>query len=116
MEDALPEDEGTLPRNSEPSPTEREMSSLDRQAAEQEIDRALLAQWDPLGIASAPGDHAEYRVHAHEVYNLLARGGSDVQVARLLHHAEESEFGHPELAARDLTELVAVLRRIERRM
>lgn len=92
------------------------MATLDRQAAEREIDRALLAQWDPLGIASTPGEHAEYRAHAHEVYNLLARGGSDVQVARLLHHAEESEFGHPELVERDLTALVAVLRRIERQM
>ena len=92
------------------------MATLDRQAAEQEIDRALLAHWDPLGIAGTPGEHAEYRAHAHEVYNLLARGGSDVQVARLLHRAEESEFGHPELAERDLTALVAVLRRIERQM
>ena len=92
------------------------MGSLDRQAAEQEIDRVLLAQWDPLGIGATPGEHPEYRGHAHEVYNLLARGGSDVQVARLLHRAEEGEFAHPELAARDLTELVSVLRRIERRM
>lgn len=92
------------------------MATLDRDAAEQEIDRALLAQWDPLGIAGTPGEHAEYRAQAHEVYNLLARGGSDVQVARLLHRAEESEFGHPELAERDLTALVAVLRRIERQM
>lgn len=92
------------------------MSSLDRAAAEASIERALLEQWDPLGVASLPGDHLDYRSFAHEVYNLLARGASDAQVARYLHRAEDGELGHPELADVDLTPLVARLRTIERQM
>jgi hypothetical protein len=92
------------------------MSSLDRPAAEERIERALLEQWDPLGVASAPGEHPEYHLYAHEVYNLLARGASDVQIARFLHRAEDGEFGHPELASRDLSSLVTQLRTIEREM
>ena len=92
------------------------MPTLDRAAAEQGIERALLERWDPLGVAQAPGEHGEYRAYAHEVYNLLARGASDVQVARFLHHAEQDELGHPELVERDLGALLSELRAIERRM
>jgi hypothetical protein len=92
------------------------MPGLDRPAAEQGIERVLLEQWDPLGVASAPGEHHDYRAYAHELYNLLARGASDVQVARYLHRAEGEELGHPELASRDLTALVTRLRTIERQM
>jgi hypothetical protein len=92
------------------------MSNLDRPVAEQRIERALLDQWDPLGIASAPGEHPEYQPYAHEVYNLLARGASDVQIARYLHRAEGDELGHPELASRDLAPLVTRLRTIESEM
>ena len=92
------------------------MSSLDRPAAEERIEHALLEQWDPLGVASAPGEHPEYHSYAHEVYNLLARGASDLQIARYLHRAEDGELGHPELASRDLSPLVTRLRTIERQM
>ena len=92
------------------------MPNLDRASAEQGIERALLERWDPLGVAQAPGEHAEYRAYAHEVYNLLARGASDVQVARFLHRAEQGELGHPELVERDLGGLLGELRAIERRM
>lgn len=92
------------------------MSNLDRPAVEERIERALLEQWDPLGLASAPGAHPEYQPYAHEVYNLLARGASDVQIARFLHRAEDSELGHPELASRDLASLITRLRTIERQM
>ena len=99
------------------APTEGEdMSSLDRPAAEERIERALLEQWDPLGVANEPGAHPEYQPYAHEVYNLLARGASDVQIARYLHRAEDGELGHPELASRDLSPLVTRLRTIERQM
>ena len=92
------------------------MPNLDRPAAEASIELALLEQWDPLGVASAPGEHQEYHAFAHEIYNLLARGASDVQVTRFLHRAEDGELGHPELANRDLTPLVTRLRTIERQM
>ena len=92
------------------------MPSLDRPAAEARIERALLEQWDPLAVASAPRDHSEYQPYAHEIYNLLARGASDAQIARYLHHAEDAELGHPELVASDLTPLVTRLRTIEREM
>lgn len=92
------------------------MSSLERPVAEERIERVLLEQWDPLSVASAPGQHEEYRPYAHEVYNLLARGASDVQIARYLHRAEGGELGHPELVSRDLAPLVTRLREIERAM
>jgi hypothetical protein len=97
-------------------PEGEDMPSLDRPAAEQRIERALLEQWDPLGVANAPGAHAEYQSYAHELYNLLARGASDVQIARYLHRAEDGELGHPELGSRDLALLVTQLRIIERQM
>jgi hypothetical protein len=92
------------------------MPSLDRPAAEERIERALLEQWDPLGVANAPGEHPEYQAYAHEVYNLLARGASDVQLTRFLHRAEDGELAHPELVSRDLAALVTRLRTIERQM
>ena len=92
------------------------MSSLDRPAAEERIERALLDQWDPLGVASTPGEHPDYHPYAHEIYNLLARGASDAQITRYLHRTEEGELGHPELASCDLAPLVTHLRTIERQM
>lgn len=71
---------------------------------------------EPPLIASAPGEHAEYQPYAHEIYNVLARGASDVQIARDLHLAEDSELGHPELTSRDLAPLVTQLRTIERQL
>jgi hypothetical protein len=92
------------------------MPSLDRTAAEKHIEHALLEQWDPLSVASAPGEHAEYHAYAHELYDLLARGASDLQIGRYLHRAENGELSHPELASRDLAQLLARLRTIERQM
>ncbi|HEX6537161.1 MAG TPA: hypothetical protein VF041_21445 [Gemmatimonadaceae bacterium] len=90
------------------------MPGTEREEAERAIDRALLDQWDPLGVRETPGPHDEYRRFVPGIYSLLARGGSDVQVTRLLHQLERDELGHPELAARDLTPLVRTLREIER--
>jgi len=95
---------------------EETMSSLGRPVAEERIERALLEQWDPLGVASTPGVHREYLHFAHELYNLLARGASDVQIARDLHHTEDADLGHPELVSRDLAPLVTELRTIERQL
>ena len=92
------------------------MPSLDRSAAEERIEHALLERWDPLSVAGAPGEHAEYHSYAHELYNLLARGASDTQIVRFLHGAEVGALGHPELASRDLAPLMAELRMIERQM
>ena len=92
------------------------MSNLDRSAAEERIEQALLEQWHPLSVARAPGAHPEYHPYAHELYNLLARGASDVQIARFLHQAEVGPLEHPELATRDLAPLLALLRTIERQM
>ena len=92
------------------------MSTLDRPAAEALIEHALLEQWDPLSVGGAPGEHPEYHAYAHEVYDLLARGASDMQVTRYLHGAEGAKLGHPELASRDLAALVSRLRTIERQM
>lgn len=91
------------------------MASEKQVAIEAEIEAALLEQWDPLGKRGEPG-YDGYKAYAHDLYNLLARGGSDVQVTRRLHEAEAVELGHPELVERDISGLVRILRGIERRI
>ncbi len=87
-----------------------------REEVERNIARALLDQWDPLGVGGDPGPHPEYDRFAHEVFSLLARGASDMQVERFLHHLERDELGHPELSTVELTPLLTRLRALERTM
>lgn len=89
------------------------MAGQPRENVEAEIGRILVEQWDPLGVRATPEPHAEYAPYAHEMYSLLARGASDVQIARRLHQAERDELRHPELVTRDLTPLVRALRALE---
>lgn len=84
-----------------------------REATEAAIERLLLERWDPLGLKQVPGPHAEYAPYAHEVFALIARGASDVQIARFLHKAERDEMHHPELLDRDLSPLVREFRVLE---
>lgn len=90
--------------------------SMEREAAEAEITRLLCTQWDPLGHGDTHDGRAAYAGYAHELYGLLARGGSDVQVTRRLHEAERDELQHPELVERDISALVGALRALERVM
>ena len=92
------------------------MGTLDRTSAENAIATALLEQWDPLSVRETPGTHTEYLGYAHDMYNLLARGGSDTQITRSLHKLEGTELGHPELVERDISALIATLRAIEKLM
>ena len=86
----------------------------ERATAEAAIGAVLLDQWDPLAVHDLPGVHAEYAAHAHELYDILARGGSDVQVERYLRHIERDDMHHPELATRNLRPVLDALRKIER--
>ena len=90
------------------------MPAQARADAEAAIRSVLLQEWDPLGVHEIPGPHAEYDRHAAEVYELLARGASDVQVERYLHHIERDDLQHPELATRDLGAVLRKLRELER--
>ena len=92
------------------------MPESDRVTIEQAIGEALLLHWDPLGVGAQPGVHAEYRRFVPDVFSLLARGASDVQIARHLHRLESDELGHPELATRDLTSVLRSLRELERKL
>jgi hypothetical protein len=85
-----------------------------REEVERSIARALTDQWNPLGLGDSAEPHHEYDRYAHEVFNLLARGASDTQVARFLHRIERDELGHPELADVALTPLLTTLRALER--
>jgi hypothetical protein len=89
------------------------MAMEDREALEAEIETVLLEQWDPLGKGKDPERFTGYREYAHEIFNLLARGGSDVQITRRLHMAEATELNHPELVERDISSVVRALRKIE---
>lgn len=90
------------------------MSLLDRADAERQIGQVLLEQWDPLGVHETAGPHEEYTQYVHDVYGLLARGASDVQLARHLHRIEREEMNLPELAMHDLTPVVRALRNFEK--
>ena len=94
------------------------MSQQERAAAEAAIGRVLLEQWDPLAVRGAGGPTAApdpYAACAHDLYGLLVRGASDVQVERHLRRVERDDLHHPELAAdRDLGAVVRALREVER--
>ncbi|HKG91830.1 MAG TPA: hypothetical protein VKA84_08070 [Gemmatimonadaceae bacterium] len=90
------------------------MPTQSRDAVEAEIGRILFEQWDPLGMCGKTEPRGAYGLYAHEVYSLLARGASDVQIARRLHLAERDELNHPELLERDLTPVVRALRALEK--
>ncbi len=53
------------------------MTSPEREAVEAAIGRALLEQWDPLGVREQPGAHEEYTKYVPAIYSLLARGRED---------------------------------------
>jgi hypothetical protein len=89
------------------------MDPARRERIEQDIGRALLEQWDPLGVHDQADRAYEYSPYAHELYTLLARGASDVQITRHLHRIELEELHRPELTTRDLTPLIRTLRRLE---
>lgn len=88
--------------------------ATEKESAEVVIERVLLQQWDPLGVHEQPGPHAEYAPYAHDLFSLLMRGASDVQVERRLRQIERDELHRPELAERDLSAVVAALRAVER--
>ncbi|MGZ8379684.1 MAG: hypothetical protein ACXWZS_09785 [Gemmatirosa sp.] len=90
------------------------MAADKAQSAEGVIERVLLQQWDPLGVHEQPGAHPEYAPYAHDLFGLLMRGASDVQVERRLRQIERDELHRPDADARDLSAVVAALRAVER--
>lgn len=89
------------------------MTAQSREAAERAIAQSLLDQWDPLSARDDPARQDAYAAVAHDIYGLLARGASDVQIARHLHAMERDTFERPDLVTRDLQPLVGTLRRLE---
>ena len=92
------------------------MSTLNRDEAQNAIQEVLLERWDPLGVRAEPGPHTEYTTYAHEVFGLLLRGGSDMQVERYLRHVEVEVLHRSELIGHDLTGVIRSLRSIESQM
>ena len=86
----------------------------EKESAEVVIERVLLQQWDPLGVHEQPGPHPEYAPYAHDLFSLLMRGASDVQVERRLREIARDDLHRPELADRDLSAVVAALRAVEK--
>ena len=86
----------------------------EKESAEVVIERVLLQEWDPLGVHEQPGPHPEYAPYAHDLFSLLMRGASDVQVERRLREIERDDLQRPELADRDLSAVVAALRAVEK--
>lgn len=94
------------------------MASLDRAQAESAIQRALIEHWQIAPADAAPDGAGSpaYGTYAHDLYNLLLRGGSDLQVERHLRGIERDELHHPELGERDLGPVLRSLRSVERAM
>ena len=86
----------------------------EKESAEVVIERVLLQEWDPLGVHEQPGPHPEYAPYAHDLFSLLMRGASDVQVERRLREIERDDLHRPESAERDLSAVVAALRAVEK--
>ena len=89
------------------------MATLEREAAEAVIGRVLLDHWH-LPTPEGAEPLAPYGAFAHDLYNLLVRGASDVQVERHLRHIEADTLHQPELAQQDLGPVVRSLRDVER--
>ncbi len=90
------------------------MPDSKREEIEATIGTMLLNEWDPLDVRAQP-DHAdEYRKYSHDIYGLLIRGASDVQVGRHLHQIEREEMHHAEADSRDLSALLKTLRALEK--
>jgi hypothetical protein len=87
------------------------MAALGREAAEAAIGRVLLDHWEGKTDAGGSG---QVETFAHDVYNLLVRGASDVQVERHLRAIERDDLGKPELATHTLEPVLKSLRSIER--
>ena len=87
------------------------MASLGREAAEAAIGRVLMEHWQAAGDAGTPPN---VQAFAHDVYNLLVRGASDVQVERHLRTIERDDLHKPELASQTLEPVLRTLRGIER--
>ena len=92
------------------------MSDSKREDDERRIGAALLAEWDPMNIRADPGHANDYLQYAHDIYGLLVRGGSDVQVGRLLHTIEREQMHHADADSRDLTTVLKTLRAMEKTM
>lgn len=90
------------------------MSADQPRSAEGDIERVLLQQWDPLGVHEQPGPHPEYAPYAHDLFGLLMRGGSDLQVERRLREIARDALHRPDVAEQDLSAVVAALRAVER--
>ena len=85
--------------------------ALGREAAEAAIGRVLQDHWRGTGDASSAPQVESF---AHDVYNLLVRGASDVQVERHLRGIERDDLHKPELATQTLESVLKSLRSIER--
>jgi hypothetical protein len=88
--------------------------AMERATIETAIGRALLDQWDPLHVREQPGTHEEYTRYASDLYSLLARGASDVQLARHLNRIARDDLGQPDLPAMDLSAVIKTLRALEK--
>ena len=90
------------------------MPDSKREEAETRIGATLLDEWDPLSVRGQPDHVSDYMRYAHDVYGLLVRGASDVQVGRHLHNIEREEMHHPDADSRDLSVVLKTLRALEK--
>ena len=90
------------------------MSNVTREQAETRIGAVLLSEWDPLSVGADAAHANDYLPFAHDIYGLLVRGASDIQVGRHLHTIEREEMHHPDADARDLTGVLKTLRALEK--
>ena len=55
--------------------------------------RVLLEQWDPIGVENEPLAQDEYDSYLGGLYDLMAAGVSDLDIAQHLHDIETERMG-----------------------
>lgn len=71
----------------------------------------LLRHWDPIGIQHIPEAQDEYDGYVGGVYQLLAEGATDLQIAQHLRDVETRRLGFEDSDARMLIPLAQKLQR-----
>lgn len=77
-----------------------------------QIADVLWTVWDPIGVRELGGPHDEYDGYVNGVYELLASGASDQNIAEHLHHIVSDRMGLTGASVSDMWPTVAALRQL----
>ena len=81
-------------------------------AAKLQIRRVFLEEWDPIGVADEPLAQDEYDGYLGSIYDMLARGASEAEIARRLNFHETVDMGGSKRSFDKLLSVAQSLKRI----